>query len=106
MMGNSMTKKRILCLLIVLLTAVLLSGCTQNGDTISSLSQLKEPGRTIAVSDGTPEEVLVRKDFAGAKIQTYTDMVSAYIDVKTEKPTRAYIHAARWNWLSKTTSAA
>ena len=72
----------ILCVVTALLAAVLLCGCSQSGDeAITSLSQLNEKGRTIAVASDAPEEATVYKDFPNATILEYTNTTTAYPEV-------------------------
>lgn len=72
----------IVCAVTALLAAVLLCGCSQSGDeAITSLSQLNEKGRTIAVASDAPEEATVYKDFPNATILEYTNTTTAYPEV-------------------------
>ena len=86
---------RLICLAVIFLLPVILSGCSYtSGTDIHSVAQLEVPGRVIAVSDGTPEEALVRKDFPDAQIQPFTDIVAAYTAV-AEGKADALIHSRR-----------
>ena len=92
-MKKSITKILILCAAVMLSGCAMLSGCSQGGDDlITSLSQLNEKGRIIAVSSDAPEEVSVRKDFPNATINSYTDVYPVYAEVAQGK-TDACIHA-------------
>ncbi len=74
-----------MCLIPIFAGSLLLAGCIQGSDQITSISQLKEPGRIIAVSDGTPEEKMVREDFSEGEILPFSDLVAAYTAVKDGK---------------------
>ena len=80
------------CAAVALLSCAILSGCSKRGDSITSISQLNEKGRIIAVSSDAPEEVRVRKDFPNATINGYTDVYPVYAKVAQGK-TDACIHA-------------
>lgn len=83
---NTFIRRRSLLFLAGLVFAVLLSGgCGRKDSRITSIEQLKEPGRVITVCDGTPEEDYVRRDFPNAKIQPFQDMIAAYTAVKNGK---------------------
>ncbi len=84
----------ILSLAALLAAALLLCGCSQEGEQITSFSQLKKPGTIIAVSTNTPESALVTEDFPDAVIQSYTDMFPTYQDVAKGKITAA-VYARR-----------
>lgn len=73
--------KTILILANILLLSLILCGCADAGQRIDSLDQLREPGKKIAVKEGTPEELLVQKDFPDAQILTSSDLVAAYTEV-------------------------
>lgn len=75
----------LLVLILAILCMLFLSGCAGADEAIQSIEQLKEPGRVIAFSDGTPEAALIRTDFPKAEIQPFSDMVAAYTAVKNEK---------------------
>ena len=85
---------RILSLAALLAAALLLFGCSQEGEQITSFSQLKKPGTIIAVATNTPESALVEGDFPDAVIQSYTDMFPTYQDVAKGKITAA-VYARR-----------
>ena len=87
-------RMRILSLAALLAAALLLFGCSQEGEQITSFSQLKKPGTIIAVSTNTPESALVTEDFPDAVIQSYTDMFPTYQDVAKGKITAA-VYARR-----------
>ena len=85
-MKKPLKKIVILSLAAVLLAGVLLTGCGKSGrEPITSLSQLNEKGRLIAVSQSAPEEALVRDSFSEATILTYTDIIPAYGEVANGK---------------------
>ena len=84
-----------LCLAAGLLAYLLFfSEKPNHNEPILSVEQLREPGRVIAVSDATPEEVLVKADFVDAEILTYSDIIPAYTEVANGKIDAA-IHARR-----------
>ena len=87
-------RMRILSLAALLAAALLLFGCSQEGEQITSFSQLKKPGTIIAVATNTPESALVEGDFPDAVIQSYTDMFPTYQDVAKGKITAA-VYARR-----------
>ena len=92
-MKEYLTRILILCAAVTFLACVMLSGCSQNDDdSITSLSQLNEEGRIIAVSSDAPEEVSVRKDFPNATVNSYTDVYPVYTEIAQGK-TDACIHA-------------
>ena len=91
-MKGSLIRILILCAAVALLSCAILSGCSKRGDSITSISQLNEKGRIIAVSSDAPEEVRVRKDFPNATINGYTDVYPVYAKVAQGK-TDACIHA-------------
>ncbi len=91
-MKGSLIRILILCAAVALLSCAILSGCSKRGDSITSISQLNEKGRIIAVSSDAPEEVRVRKDFPNATINGYTDVYPVYAEVAQGK-TDACIHA-------------
>lgn len=91
-MKGSLIRILILCAAVALLSCAILSGCSKRGDSITSISQLNEKGRIIAVSSDSPEEVRVRKDFPNATINGYTDVYPVYAEVAQGK-TDACIHA-------------
>ena len=66
-------------------TAVLLCGCADDREQITSYSQLNEPGTVIAVATDTPEAVLVSEEFPDAEIQSYTDIFPVYQEVSNGK---------------------
>ena len=85
---------RILSFAALIAAAMLLCGCSQEGEQITSFSQLNKTGTIIAVSTNTPESALVIKDFPDAVIQSYTDMFPTYQDVAKGKITAA-VYARR-----------
>ena len=87
-------RMRILSLAALLAAALLLFGCSQEGEQITSFSQLKKPGTIIAVATNTPESALVEADFPDAGIQSYTDRFPTYQDVAKGKITAA-VYARR-----------
>ena len=87
-------RMRILSFAALIAAALLLCGCSQEGEQITSFSQLKKPGTIIAVSTNTPESALVTEDFPDAVIQSYTDMFPTYQDVAKGKITAA-VYARR-----------
>ena len=87
-------RMRILSLAALLAAALLLFGCSQEGEQITSFFQLKKPGTIIAVATNTPESALVEGDFPDAVIQSYTDMFPTYQDVAKGKITAA-VYARR-----------
>ena len=91
-MKGSLIRILILCAAVALLSCAILSGCLKRGDSITSISQLNEKGRIIAVSSDAPEEVRVRKDFPNATINGYTDVYPVYAEVAQGK-TDACIYA-------------
>ncbi len=91
-MKGSLIRILILCAAVALLSCAILSGCSKRGDSITSISQLNEKGRIIAVSSDAPEAVRVRKDFPNATINGYTDVYPVYAEVAQGK-TDACIHA-------------
>ena len=81
-MKKSLTKIQILCAAVLLAAAALLSGCTRNtAGPVTSILQLKEKGKRIAVSSSAPEEFYVKRDFPEADILCYTDIFPAYDEV-------------------------
>ena len=85
---RSMTERHavlLLCVLAVLASAVFLCACKDDGEQITSFSQLKEPGTVIAVATDTPESFLAEKDFPDAEVQSYTDIFTTYMDVANGK---------------------
>ncbi len=93
-MRKSACQKRVLSLIILItvLSGLLLCGCADNNEQITSYSQLREPGRVIAVSTDTPETALVMKEFDKATIESCTDIFPAYQEVANGK-TDACIYA-------------
>ena len=87
-------RMRILSFAALIAAALLLCGCSQEGEQITSFSQLKKPGTIIAVATNTPESALVEGDFPDAVIQSYTDMFPTYQDVAKGKITAA-VYARR-----------
>ena len=87
-------RMRILSFAALIAAALLLCGCSKEGEQITSLSQLKKPGTIIAVATNTPESALVTEDFPDAVIQSYTDMFPTYQDVAKGKITAA-VYARR-----------
>ena len=82
-----MTSKRkiksLKALLAVACAVLLLTACSSG--SISSLSELKEPGRKIGVSFETPEADFAEQEYPEAEIVTYLDMRPAYDDVANGK---------------------
>ena len=65
---------------------LLLAGCSQKASrSVTSLSQLKEKGRSLGVSGSSPQEAYMRKDFPDAEIRTYTEIIPAYSEVANGK---------------------
>ncbi len=69
----------------VMITALLLCACVKGNDEITSLDQLDEEGKVVAISTSTPEANKVMKEFRHAKIESYTDIFPAYQEVSTGK---------------------
>lgn len=83
------TKLKYSLLIAAVITAALLCTCAREGEQITSLSQLREKGTTIAVSTNTPEAAQIAEDFPDAVIESYTDIFPAYQEVASGKITAA-----------------
>ena len=60
----------------------LLAGCgAKESGAITSVEQLRVPGRTIGVGIGTGDEAAVREAFPDAEIQFYNDAMLGYTSV-------------------------
>ena len=84
--------KTIGMLAMIVLVSVAMCGSARGAGAFDSIAELREKGRTIAVSGGTPEETLVRTDFPNAAILTSSDLVETYAEVANGK-VDAFIHS-------------
>ena len=91
-MRKSLTGSLVLCAAVLLAASSLLTGCERGREPITSLSQLDEKGRIIAVANNTPEEAYASGDFKEATVENVTDIISAYTEVANGKYD-ACIHA-------------
>ncbi len=65
----------------------MLSGCASEkaAEGITSIEQLKEPGRRIGVASDTADDQLVMKYFPDAQIEYFRDSIAAYTSVSQGK---------------------
>ena len=80
-------KKTILCLLLLALTLGLLSGCGGSVGTtqITSIEQLNDPSRKIAVAFDTSEDRLVAQELPLAQMEYFSVDMNAYTEVAQGK---------------------
>lgn len=71
--------------LLALLLAGLLAGCGEKDGVITSLEQLKEPGRTIGVAQGSAGDFAAGKAFPNAELSRYTNSVTGFLAVRQGK---------------------
>ncbi len=77
--------KRMGALLLAVLLVAALAGCGEKDDTITSLEQLNEKGRTIGVAQGSEGDMASEKAFPNAALSRYTSSVTAYLAVQQGK---------------------
>ena len=79
-------QRALLMLPLIILMLCILAACGKKDDgAITSLDQLKEPGRKIGVASDTAEDRLVAQVFPDAQIEYYKDEMSAYTSVSQGK---------------------
>lgn len=79
-------KRIILILTLAALALSLLSACGEKkSDAVTSLAQLREPGRIIGVETGTGDDAAVREAFPDAEIRYVDDSFMAYSGVASGK---------------------
>ena len=79
-------KRIILILTLAALTLSLLAACGEKkSDAVTSLAQLREPGRIIGVGIGTGDDAAVRETFPNAEIRYLEDSFMGYSGVASGK---------------------
>ena len=83
-------KRIVLILTLAALSLSLLSACgKKQSDAVTSLDQLREPGRIIGVGTGTGDDAAVREAFPDAEIRYLEDSYMGYSSVASGKSLKA-----------------